>query len=220
MITQIENYQKFGANFDAAQGAVFQGRFDNELNNGTLEADSSTAIKALMGILNGDTGNALAADNAALAAAGNGFVADAMDVSGNNIAIGGATYVGTATTVSTATSVLGLAQGTTQVTANPNIANGTGGTTSSGTTISTGGTTTAGGGTTTTTGGTTTTTGSATTGTGTGSTTTTSNHPHHDNGTAAAAATGSTHSTATTHSTEAAHSTSMLDHHAMHYLWM
>jgi hypothetical protein len=221
LITQIENYQKFGANFDAAQGAVFQGRFDNELNNGTLEADSATAIKALTGILNGDTGNALAADNAALAAAGNGFVADAMDVSGNNIAIGGATYVGTATTVSTATSVHGLAQGTTQVTANPNIANGTGGTTSSGTTTSTGGTTTAGGGTTTTTGGTTTTTGGTTAATGTGSTTTTtSDHHHHNNATAAAAPTGSTHSTATTHSTAAAHSTSMLDHYAMHHMWM
>ena len=31
LITQIQNYQHFGANFDAAQGAVFQGRFDNEL---------------------------------------------------------------------------------------------------------------------------------------------------------------------------------------------
>jgi len=206
LITQIENYQKFGANFDAAQGAVFQGRFDNELNNGTLEADSSTAIKALMGILNGDTGSALAADNAALTAAGQGFVADAMDVSGNNIAIGGATYVGTATTVSAATSVHGLAQGTTKVTATPNIANGTGGTTSSGTTTSTGGTTTTGGGTTTTAGGT-------TNGTGTGKTTTTSHHHHHNN------ATGSTHSTSTTHSTTAAHSTPVLDHHAMHHMW-
>ena len=61
-------------------------------------------------------------------AAGQGFAADAMDVSGNNIAIGGATYVGTATTVATATSVNGLAQGTIPVTATPNIANGTGGT--------------------------------------------------------------------------------------------
>jgi len=128
LITQIQNYQQFGANFDAAQGAVFQGRFDNELNNGTLEADSAAAIKGLQGILNGDTGAALAADKAAIVAAGQGFAADAMDVSGNNIAIGGATYVGTATTVSTATSVHGLAHGTIPVTANPNIAEGTGGT--------------------------------------------------------------------------------------------
>jgi hypothetical protein len=128
LITQIQNYQHFGAAFDAAQGAIFQARFDNELNHGTLEADTNAAVKALTGILNHDTGAALAADNAMLVAAGQGFSADAMDVSGNNIAIGGATYVGTATTVSTATSVHGIAQGTIPVTANPNIANGTGGT--------------------------------------------------------------------------------------------
>ncbi|WP_316234193.1 hypothetical protein [Bradyrhizobium sp. SZCCHNR1098] len=130
LITQIQNYQQFGANFDAAQGNVFRGRFDNELLSGTLEADSAAAVKGLQGILNGDTGAALAADKAALAAAGQGFAADAMDVSGNNIAIGGATYVGSATTVSTATSVHGLAQGTIPVTATPNIANGTGGSSS------------------------------------------------------------------------------------------
>ncbi len=128
LITQIQNYQQFGAKFDAAQGAVFQGRFDNELLSGTLEADTAAAVKGLQGILNGDTGAALAADKAMINAAGQGFAADAMDVSGNNIAIGGATYVGTATTVSAATSVHGLAQGTIPVTANPNIANGTGGT--------------------------------------------------------------------------------------------
>jgi hypothetical protein len=128
LVTQIMNYQQFGANFDAAQGSIFQGRFDNELLNGTLEADSANAIKGLTGILNGDQGTALAADNAMIAAAGQGFKADAMDVSGNNIAIGGATYVGSAITVATATSVNGLAQGTIPVTATPNLANGTGGT--------------------------------------------------------------------------------------------
>ena len=128
LITQIQNYQQFGANFDAAQGAIFEARFDNELLNGTLEADSANAIKGLMGILNGDTGAALAADHAMITAAGQGFAADAMDVSGNNTPIGGGTYVGTATTVATATSVNGLAQGSIPVTATPNIANGTGGT--------------------------------------------------------------------------------------------
>jgi len=127
LVTQIQNYQHFGQAFDAAQGAIFQARFDNELLSGTLEADSANAVKGLMGILNHDTGAALAADKAMLNAAGQGFVADARDVSGNNIAIGGATYVGTAVTVSTATSVHGLAQGTIPVGANPNIANGTGG---------------------------------------------------------------------------------------------
>src|ERR1700730_4193640 len=135
-ITQITNNEHFGQMFDAAQGAIFQARFDNELLSGTLEADSANAIKGLTGILNGDTGAALAADHAMLVAAGQGFAADAMDVSGNNIAITGATYVGTATTVATATSVNGLAQGTIPVTATPNIANGTGGTATSTTTTS------------------------------------------------------------------------------------
>jgi hypothetical protein len=136
LVTQIQNYQQFGANFDAAQGSIFQARFDNELNNGTLEADTAAAVKGLTGILNGDTGDALAADHAMIAAAGQGFAADAMDVSGNNMAIGGATYVGTATTVATATSVNGLAQGSIPVTATPNLANGTGGTATSTTTTS------------------------------------------------------------------------------------
>jgi trimeric autotransporter adhesin len=135
LVTQIENYQAFGANFDQAQGAIFEARFDNELLHGTLEADTNNAVKGLTGILNGDTGAALAADHAMIAAAGMGFSADAQDVSGNNMAIGGASYVGTATTVATATSVNGLAQGTIPVTATPNIANGTGGTAASGTTV-------------------------------------------------------------------------------------
>src|SRR5215831_16483828 len=132
LVTQIQNYQNFGAAFDAAQGDIFRGRFDNELNNGTLQADTAAAVKGLTGILNGDTGDALAADNAMITAAGQGFVADANDVSGNNIPIGGGTYVGDATTVATATSVNGVAQGTIPVTATPNIANGTGGTVMSG----------------------------------------------------------------------------------------
>jgi len=127
LVTQIQNYEAFGRNFDAAQGAVFQGRFDNELLGGTLQADTAAAVKGLQGILNGDTGATLAADKAMIAAAGQGFVADAMDVSGNNIPVSGGNYVGTATTVSTATSVKGTAQGTIPVTATPNIANGTGG---------------------------------------------------------------------------------------------
>ena len=187
LITQIMNYENFAATFDAAQGAVFQGRFDNELLNGTVEADSAAAIKGLTGILNGDTGAALAADKAEITAAGQGFTADAMDVSGNNIAVGGATYVGTATTVATATSVHGLATGTIAVTANPNIANGTGGAATTTTTATasggTAGTTT---GTTTGTTGTTNTT-STNPGTTTTTTTTSSNQYHgYDDGGAAA----------------------------------
>jgi hypothetical protein len=197
LITQITNYEHFGQAFDAAQGAIFQARFDNELLNGTLEADTADAIKGLMGILNGDTGAALAADHAMITAAGTGFAADAMDVSGNNIAVGGATYVGTATTVATATSVNGLAQGNIPVTATPNIANGTGGAAATGTTMAGGGaaaggagagTTAAGGATAGTTGTTGTTTAANPGHTTTTTTTTTAADHHHGHDDAAAAA--------------------------------
>jgi hypothetical protein len=126
LISQIETYQKFGASFDQAQGGVFGARFDNELLGGTLVADTQAAVHGLTGIANGDTGTALAADQAQILAAGTGFTADANDVSGNNIPVGGGTYVGTATTVATATSPNGIAVGSIPVTANPDIANGTG----------------------------------------------------------------------------------------------
>src|SRR3954447_7161347 len=48
IITQIANYQNFGVQFNNAQGAVFQGRFDNELAAGALQSDSAMATKALM----------------------------------------------------------------------------------------------------------------------------------------------------------------------------
>jgi len=112
LVTEIQNYEKFGASFATSQGGVFGARFDNELQSGTLLADSKAAIQGLQGIAKGDTGAALAADQAEIQAAGQGFVADAADVSGNNIPIGGGTYVDTATTVAGATSVAGIAQGT------------------------------------------------------------------------------------------------------------
>ncbi|WP_315764184.1 MULTISPECIES: hypothetical protein [unclassified Bradyrhizobium] len=227
LVTQIQNYQHFGAAFDAAQGAVFQARFDNELLSGTLEADTANALKGLQGILNGDTGAALAADKAMVAAAGQGFAADAMDVSGNNIAVGGATYVGTATTVSAATSVHGLAHGTIPVTATPNIANGTGGTAAAGTTAAgaggtpaaaggaagaggaaAGGTTSAGGGTTAAGGGTTTSTGGGTTAANHG--TAASHHSHHSH---------HSHTAAASANTAASHATSAAHHHAMVHMW-
>ena len=111
LISQIDAYQKFGANFDHAQGGVFGARFDNELLGGTLLADTQAAVHGLTGIANGDTGAALAADQAQILAAGTGFAADANDVSGNNIPIGGGSFVGTATTVATATSPNGVAMG-------------------------------------------------------------------------------------------------------------
>ena len=126
MISQIDAYQKFGANFDQAQGGVFGARFDNELLGGTLLADTQAAVHGLTGIANGDTGAALAADQAQILAAGTGFTADANDVSGNNIPVGGGSYVGTATTVATATTPNGVAMGSIPVTTNPDIPNGTG----------------------------------------------------------------------------------------------
>jgi hypothetical protein len=60
-------------------------KFDNELLSGTLETDSAAAIKGLTGILNGDTGAALATDKAEITAAGQGFSADTKDVSGRNV---------------------------------------------------------------------------------------------------------------------------------------
>lgn len=116
LITEIQNYQKFGASFDTSQGGVFGARFDNELKSGTLLADTNNAVHGLQGILNGDSGAALAADQAQIVAAGTGFVADAADVSGNNIPLGGGAFVGTATTVAAATSPQGVAQGTIPVT--------------------------------------------------------------------------------------------------------
>jgi len=112
LITEIQNYEKFGASFSHSQGGTFGARFDNELQGGTLLADTTNAVNGLKGILNGDTGTALAADQAQIQAAGQGFIADAADVSGNNIPVGGGTYVDTATTVAGATSVAGLAKGT------------------------------------------------------------------------------------------------------------
>jgi hypothetical protein len=112
LVTEIQNYQKFGAAFDHSQGGIFGARFDNELLGGTLNADTANAVHGLQGILNGDTGDVLAADQAQIQAAGTGFVADAGDVSGNNIPLGGGNFVGDATTVAGATSVPGVAQGT------------------------------------------------------------------------------------------------------------
>ena len=112
LITEIQNYQQFGASFSQSQGGIFGARFNNELQGGTLLADTNNAVQGLQGIAKGDTGAALAADQAQILAAGQGFAADAADVSGNNNPVGGGTYVGTATAVAGATSVAGVAQGT------------------------------------------------------------------------------------------------------------
>jgi hypothetical protein len=109
LITQINNYNEFGASFTASQGGVFGDRFDNELLGGTLKTDSANAVAALQDI----AANGLNDTNAAqLVAAGTGFVADANDVSGNNLPTGGGAFVGTSTTVAGATTTGAATPGT------------------------------------------------------------------------------------------------------------
>jgi len=110
LITQVNNYNTFGASFDGAQGGVFGDRFDNELLSGTLKTDSANAVAALQSV----AANGLNAQNSAqLVAAGVGFVADANDVSGNNLPTGGGAYVGSATTVPGASTTGAATVGTT-----------------------------------------------------------------------------------------------------------
>ena len=102
LIQQVQGYEQLGASFDGAQGGIFGARFDNELLGGTLKTDTNTALQALHDILN-NGGTVSTTDAAQLVAAGDGFVGDAQDVSGNNTPNGGGSYVGTATTVADAT---------------------------------------------------------------------------------------------------------------------
>jgi hypothetical protein len=110
LITQINNYNEFGASFTGSQGGVFGDRFDNELLSGTLKTDSANAVAALQDV----AAHGLTATNAAqLVAAGVGFVADANDVSGNNLPTGGGSFVGSATTAAGATTTGAATVGTT-----------------------------------------------------------------------------------------------------------
>jgi hypothetical protein len=102
LIQQVQGYEQLGASFDGAQGGIFGARFDNELLSGTLKADTNAALQALQDILH-NGGTVSSVDAAQLIAAGDGYVGDATDVSGNNNPNGGGSYVGTATTVAGAT---------------------------------------------------------------------------------------------------------------------
>jgi len=79
----LQGWESNVTNFDAAQGGVFQARFDNELlgNDSTVGADVAEMIKGLQ------THNA-----ALVTAAAEGFHANSMDVSGNNVPLNGGTY--------------------------------------------------------------------------------------------------------------------------------
>jgi trimeric autotransporter adhesin len=79
----LQGFESNVSNFDAAQGGIFQARFDNELlgNDATVGADVAEMIKGLQ------THNA-----ALVTAAAEGFHANAMDVSGNNVPLNGGTF--------------------------------------------------------------------------------------------------------------------------------
>ncbi|MBS0242844.1 MAG: hypothetical protein JSS20_11760, partial [Proteobacteria bacterium] len=83
LISQLRAFEKSSANFDAAQGGIFEARFDNELAKGssTLGAEVAAMVKGLK------TGNA-----ALVSAAAEEMHANAADVGGNNVPLGGASY--------------------------------------------------------------------------------------------------------------------------------
>jgi hypothetical protein len=82
-IHTLQGFEQNVKNFDAAQGGIFQARFDNELlgQDSTVGADVTEMIKGLQ------THNA-----ALVTAAAEGFHANAADVSGNNVPLNGGTY--------------------------------------------------------------------------------------------------------------------------------
>lgn len=91
----LQGFEQNVTNFDAAQGGIFEARFDNELlgKNSTLGADVAAMI------------NGLQHHNAALVnAAAEGFHGNAADVSGNNVPLNGGTYNADGTTVADALS--------------------------------------------------------------------------------------------------------------------
>jgi hypothetical protein len=83
VIADLHTFQTDVTNFDAAQGGIFQARFDNELlgDTSTLGAEVSKMIEGLQ------TGNA-----ALVSAAADQMHANSADVGGNNIPINGGTY--------------------------------------------------------------------------------------------------------------------------------
>jgi hypothetical protein len=94
-IQTLQGWEHNVQNFDAAQGGIFQARFDNELlgDNSTVGADVAAMIKGLQ-----------THDAALVKAAADGFHANAMDVSGNNVPLNGGTYNPDGTTIADALS--------------------------------------------------------------------------------------------------------------------
>jgi hypothetical protein len=94
-IHTLQGWEHNIQNFDAAQGGIFEARFDNELlgPNSTVGSDVTAMIKGLQ------THNA-----ALVTAAAEGFHANAADVSGNNVPLNGGTFNADGTTIATALS--------------------------------------------------------------------------------------------------------------------
>ena len=94
-IQTLQGWENNVTNFDAAQGGIFQARFDNELlgKDSTVGADVAAMIQGLQ------TGNA-----ALVTAAAEGFHANAADVSGNNVPLNGGTFNADGLTVADALS--------------------------------------------------------------------------------------------------------------------
>jgi hypothetical protein len=83
VIADLQAFQTTVTNFDAAQGGIFEARFDNE-----LLGDTSTLGAEVTAMINGlQTGNA-----ALVGAAAEQMHANAADVGGNNLPVTGGTY--------------------------------------------------------------------------------------------------------------------------------
>jgi hypothetical protein len=94
-IHTLQGWEHNVQSFDAAQGGIFEARFDNELlgKNSTVGADVAAMIKGLQ-----------THDAALVKAAADGFHANAMDVSGNNVPLNGGAFNPDGTTIADALS--------------------------------------------------------------------------------------------------------------------
>jgi hypothetical protein len=98
VIANLHTFQTDVTNFDAAQGGIFEARFDNELlgDTSTLGAEVAKMIEGLQ------TGNA-----ALVSAAAEQMHANSADVGGNNIPVNGGTYNADGLTVADVLSTAG-----------------------------------------------------------------------------------------------------------------
>jgi hypothetical protein len=100
VIADLHTFQTDVTNFDAAQGGIFEARFDNELlgDTSTLGAEVTKMIEGLQ------TGNA-----ALVSAAAEQMHANSADVGGNNVPVNGGAYNADGLTVAEVLSTTGAA---------------------------------------------------------------------------------------------------------------